>query len=182
MLPILRFNIRKRGAGIFTIDLVISIIIFLSAFLILLYYLNTHISSKTTYEIDKIAEQLLSEGIPKDWYNMSNANVTSIVSIGLLTKNKLDINKFVALLNLSYDNVKYILGVKSDFFFYFRNASSGIEIYNGTCGFGHTAIMPYNCSPLQAIQELNVSYIYRRDLIVAHPPHLIYLTLFTWGS
>jgi len=40
--------------------------------------------------------------------------------------------------------------------------------------------MPYNCSPTDAIISLNPARIARRDAIIAIPPNMAYLTIYTW--
>ncbi|MCD6589692.1 hypothetical protein J7K74_00700 [Candidatus Woesearchaeota archaeon] len=166
---------RLRGM-IYTIDMALSLTLFMAALIIALLFLYRHGISHdyTSTDADLLIETLLSQGIPENWSS------TTIISPGLLSSNgALSIEKFREIQNISYEDLKLLIGVRSEFFFYIHNSTSGIMI-NNTCGYGYTDIMPYNCSPIDAIISLNPSRIARRDAIIAIPPNMAYLTIYTW--
>ena len=162
--------------AIYTLDMTISLILFITVLLLALSYISRiHTTSDSTMmDADKIVSILDSEGTPPYW------NASLVVFPGLLTNNSLDKNKFLMITTIDYSKLKSLLGVTNDFFFYIHN-STGIKI-NNTCGYGAKELMPYNCSPLSKILIMEAKNIARRDITIAMPPQIVYLTVFVWES
>lgn len=115
---------------IISVDLIVSITIFVSVFTIALLVSNRAIDQlKTSYEISlmnkkiqRISDVLVrTSGLPEDW------NETNVISLGLAeSENILNYTKILRLKNMDDYKIKAILGLEGyNFFMNFTNITDG---------------------------------------------------------
>ncbi|MFP4567575.1 MAG: hypothetical protein ACLFN8_01395 [Candidatus Woesearchaeota archaeon] len=120
----------SKRAQSWIFEYIVSFLIFLGLLFIAINVLSST-SSKSYFEdvardADHISSLFLSEGMPDNWSN------SSVLSVGLMSDGRVDLNKMGEYDLLTYNNVKSLLGVSSEFLFYFEN-SSGMMLVDGLC-------------------------------------------------
>ncbi len=168
-----RYKMGKRKGAIITIDLFLSITLFIVAILLVFRYLNTLNPTMSDKDMDQLILAINSPGIPNDW------NTSNVILPGLIDDGKLNTSKWNSLITLNYSLAKSLIGINNDFFIYLHNSSSSIMI-NNTCGYGDPRVMAFNCSPLIGINGLNPSFIDHQDIVINMDSRLIYLSLYVW--
>lgn len=102
-------------------DLIIAVVIFSVGLIVFyVYSLNNPREAKETidilsYEAKILASSILSEGYPKDW------NAGNVVTIGILSENKINETKLERFYNLSttnYEKTKRLFNTKYDYYFF----------------------------------------------------------------
>ncbi len=158
----------KKGQ-VFTIDFLLALLIFIATIIMSLkLVLNT--ANDDDYQILQlearaISDNLMTEGLPTDW------NSTNVLLPGILTDKKLSISKLQSLKELGYNNVSGLLNARKNFYFYFANSSSILNIT--FCGFG---AINETCSP----PEINSKNIVRLDRIVLHEQKAVKMVMLVW--
>lgn len=114
-------------------EYIISFLIFLAALVIAISILNNS-GDNSKYnslkrDANHISGVLLTEGFPRDW------TFNDVQALGLLTEGEVDVFKLREAEEVSYSNMKSLLGVTNEFFFYFENISGILEL-NDVCYWG----------------------------------------------
>ena len=115
---------------IISVDLIVSITIFVSIFAIALLVSNRAIDQlKTSYEISLMSKRIQrisdvlvrTTGLPEDW------NETNVISVGLAeTENVLNYTKILRLKNMDDNKIRALLGLEEyNFFLNFTNITRG---------------------------------------------------------
>ena len=157
-----RFELLKvkpisKKAQVWYFDLTIALSIFLVTFVFAINFINSSYfndaqsSNRVIDEAQKLSNNLLHTGIPEDW---SNENV---VSLGITTNNRLDLNKLERLKNLTEDDYAFaqiLFGINSDFLVYFENKEGLLlnlteDSYVGKAGY----------TPQTAIDDLPAEFV-----------------------
>ncbi|RMD67315.1 hypothetical protein D6817_01900 [Candidatus Pacearchaeota archaeon] len=114
--------IKQKKAQVWSFDLIVASIIFLSV--ILFFYLLTINLQTDTFseqkklqrEANALADNLLSSGTPQNW------NETNVVKIGIADDGKLNKTKLLAFKNLAesdYTRTKSLLGISDNYYINF---------------------------------------------------------------
>ncbi|GIU69872.1 MAG: hypothetical protein KatS3mg002_1108 [Candidatus Woesearchaeota archaeon] len=140
----------SKKSQVWTIEFILSFIIFVAAMLLSVKSIFNVYTSEDFNEIQRetefLSQYLLSEGFPYDWNN------ETVIRIGLTTSKKLNSTKMIELYNMDYERVKYLFGIRSNFFIYFSNASGNIPLFylinnniteSEGCGYGHSSVTKY---------------------------------------
>ena len=122
---------RKNKAQAWGFDIIVASTLFLIGIVVFyIYAINNsgqseEIYNSLSYDGNAIADSLLSEGSPENW------NLGNIVSIGLMSNDKINNTKLEIFYNLSRDNYDAARAVFNTPNNYFVNFSVPI-IFNGT--------------------------------------------------
>ncbi len=114
----------KKGQT-FSTDAVVAVVMFIIA-VIMLYYLSGPATK------NKQSEKLQSEAEKLPATLSSQQNLTSVFIQG----SKVDEQKLREAMNLSYENLKSLLGVESDFCIYLEDENGNIVPMEGKVGVG----------------------------------------------
>lgn len=138
---------KSKKSQVWTIEFILSFLIFIAAIILSVKSVFNIYTNENLRDIQResefVSQYLLSGGFPSDWNN------DTVIRIGLTTDNRLNHTKLKNLYNLNYDNTKYLLGIRSNFFIYFSNATGNIPLFyiisdNLTevegCGYGHPSV------------------------------------------
>ena len=112
----------KRGQA-WAFDLVIASVIFVTGIvLFFIYSLNLSDQgeesiSKLTYQANSAANNLLSDGTPKDWVG-ANVEKIGLLSDGKINETKLE--RFYDLSEINYDKSRILLGVQNNYYIFFQ--------------------------------------------------------------
>ncbi|MFH1589634.1 MAG: hypothetical protein ABIB43_03660 [archaeon] len=125
-------------------DFIIGFMIFSIALILASRFLFNEASTNefdlVKADAETMSEYLMSEGIPGDWTN------ETLVRLGLLTNNRLNITKLGLFYNLSYDDSRKYLTTKYDFFVFFQKNETVQNISGNGCGYGHGAVTATGCT------------------------------------
>ncbi len=137
----------SKKSQVWTIEFIVSFLIFIAAIILSVKSVFNIYTNENLRDIQResefVSQYLLSEGFPSDWNN------DTIIRPGLTTSNRLNYTKLKNLYDLNYDKAKYSLGIRSNFFIYFSNATGNIPLFymiNDTltesegCGYGHPLV------------------------------------------
>ena len=118
--------VKKKRAQIWYFDLIMGLVVF-SAFLIIFFKTDVNTSQEETRAMEdmiteaKIAtSEILNSGVPKKW------DITNVSKIGILDNNEINKTKLQYLSALNYNTTKSMMGLRSDYYFYF--AKNGHKI------------------------------------------------------
>jgi hypothetical protein len=128
--------INKRGQNWY-IDFSISIVIFVIALIMVLNFLpntNKEKFENVMIESEMISDMLMSEGVPVDWDD------TDVLIPGILTDNKLDIEKLGNLYSMEYITAAEKFNAVNKFYIYFQNCTETcnvVDLVSGNTYFGN---------------------------------------------
>ena len=114
----------KKSGQVWSMDIVIAFIIFLSAIIILFVYSINYSGEvektydKLSYDGDIIMESLFLEGHPKDW------NFGNVINIGITSNNKINETKLERFYNLvqdDYPRTKILFNTNYDYYFFLQD-------------------------------------------------------------
>lgn len=166
--------IKTKKAQVSTIDFILGLGIMIFAF-ILAINLLVNIRSSSDFDLVKeealqLSDKIFSEGIPSNW------NTTSVISLGILSENQLNISKLSLIQTIPYNQTKRIMGLSYDYYFYFANESSILAL-NGVCGQGQGGVLTdINCTPTYPATD-NLIEIER---LIVYNQTLLRSTLVVW--
>ena len=122
-----------KKSQIWYIDLILAITIFTIMLIFSFKYLaETYIfeeNQNILSEGDKLSEKLMTPGIPENWTN------NYVISVGITTKNKLNLSKLYYFDNITiddYPSVKALFGLRSDFIVFFENRTGQVLNFTNT--------------------------------------------------
>ncbi|MBM3234415.1 hypothetical protein FJZ19_04970 [Candidatus Pacearchaeota archaeon] len=138
---------KNSKAQTWGIDLMIAAIIFSMGIIALFVYLQNYPGeapeniNALVYDGNIIADNLLSEGTPKDW------NSSNVVIMGILSDNKINetkIERFYNISILNYEFTKTLFNTRFDYFFFLTD---NISLSDGeTRGIGKVGTDPASIS------------------------------------
>jgi hypothetical protein len=148
----------KRGQA-WSIDLIIAVIIFSAGILIFfIYSINQAGEAKKVlnelgYQGDVILNNILSEGYPVDWNN------TNVVTIGIMTNNKINETKLERFYNYStsdYQKTRSKFNTRYDYYFTFSNMTTLNSSYIDGIGRVGTNVSNISSSSLIKITRFSI--------------------------
>jgi|FLOH01.1.fsa_nt_gi hypothetical protein len=152
-------------------DFIISFFIFaIGLILVSRFLFNAGVDNnfnEVRSESELLSEYLFSEGVPSDWDN------NSVVRIGLLTDDRLNITKLEMLYNMSYNESKYYLSTPFDYLIYFQQNGTILNISG--CGFGPVIL---NCN--QTIVSADHKDLAKISRFVVYNSSIIEMVLYVW--
>lgn len=115
----------KTEAQMWSLDIMSGLALFLVAIMVfLIYSINQPSQARDSFELLRydgkiIADNLLSEGYPKNW------NSSKAITIGLTTNNKVNQTKLEALYQMiyvenNYEKTKNLFNTQYDYYFFFN--------------------------------------------------------------
>jgi len=134
----------RKKTQIWYLDFIIGISIFTLMLIMAFRYTSLKLSDneaeqgRVWSDAQRLAESLLSEGVPKNW------TAEEVISIGILSETSVvDTIKVERLKNFTlenYDRTRFVLGLRSDYIIYFENINDEIlnitnQSYIGKPGF-----------------------------------------------
>lgn len=114
----------KKGQT-FSTDAIVAVVMFVIAVIMLYYLSGPATTNKQSAKLQSEAEKLPAT-------LSSQQNLTSVFIQG----SKIDEQKLREAINLSYDNLKSLLGVESDFCIYLEDENGNIVPMEGKVGIG----------------------------------------------
>ncbi len=114
----------KKSGQVWSMDIVIAFIIFLTAIIILFVYSINYSGEvektydKLIYDGDIIMENLFLEGYPNDW------NSGNVINIGIVSNNKINETKLERFYNFArddYPKTKYIFKTSYNYYFFLQD-------------------------------------------------------------
>lgn len=149
---------RSRKAQGWTIDYVVSFLIFTIALILAVKVLTNTFQNTDFDDIVRdsitISEHLLTEGYPSDW------NENDVIRIGLTSsKNRLDQGKVNNYLKLNYNVTKTRFGINRDYIFYFENNNNTIIGMGEECALGSDEVLETKVT----YKEMRPSAYYYKD-------------------
>jgi len=176
----------NRKSQSWTLEFILAMLIFVTATVASIRMINSIYSGDEFQRIitisESISESMLSTGYPEDWNN------NSVIRIGLLTEDKLNITKLEYLYNTEYHESKRLLNTKYNYFMYFSYNNQTISILeiNNTkvCGYGSQEIIrEYSNNTckisMNESQYKNIAKIVR---LVAYNHSIIQMTVYVWNK
>jgi len=151
-------KLNKRGQA-WSIDLIIAVIIFSAGILIFfIYSINQageakEVLSELGYQGDVILNNLLSEGYPQDW------NQTNVVTIGILSNNKINETKLERFYNYSisdYSATRSKFNTRYDYYFTFSDMTINSVPVDGIGMPGIVDVNNINSSSLIKITRFSI--------------------------
>ena len=179
---------KSKKSQIWTIEFIVSFLIFIAAIILSVksvfnIYTNENLRD-IQQESEFVSQYLLSEGFPTDWNN------DTVIRLGLITDNRINETKLQKLYLLEYEKAKYSLGIRSNFFLYFSNATGNIPLFhiinnsinesNG-CGYGHASVYKqYNNGCIISLESLKYSDMTKISRITNFNGSIVQLNLLIW--
>ncbi|MCD6464636.1 hypothetical protein J7L02_03900 [Candidatus Woesearchaeota archaeon] len=163
-----------RKSQISSLDLMISLlvvsIVLIFSFKQLFNVLQSNEFSKLSREAASISSYLLSEGYPKNWTN------ETVVRIGLLSNNRINVSKLNTFLSMDYNKTKLYLNAFHDYAVVFSNASSPLTSIG--CGKAPAYINP--CNITQSFQSLNLKNLVIVYRLAVFNHSIVKVTVYEW--
>ncbi|MBI2449633.1 hypothetical protein HYV49_05035 [Candidatus Pacearchaeota archaeon] len=138
-----------KKAQVWSLDIIVGVTIFIIAIIIFyIYTINLSDEAESSsddlnIDADFISSNILSEGSPRNW------NKTNVLIPGIVTDNKINETKLVALAQLSkdnYDKSRQLLGTKYDYFVFLENKDGLVYFGKNQCGIGSAKATEQNIS------------------------------------
>jgi hypothetical protein len=175
----------NRKSQSWTLEFILAMLIFVTATVASVRMITSIYSGDEFQRIiivsEAISENLLSTGYPEEWDN------NSVIRIGLLTDNILNITKLKALYDIDYQESKRLLNTKYNYFFYFSQNNNTISILeiNTTkiCGYGSQEISSQyaNNSCIIIMNESQYKNIAKTVRLLVYNHSIIHLTVYVWN-
>lgn len=138
---------KSKKSQVWTMEFIVSFLIFIAVIILSVKSVFNIYTNENLRDIQResefVSQYLLSEGFPLNWDN------DTVARPGLTTNNRLNYTKLHNLYDLDYNKAKYSLGIKSNFFLYFSNATGNIPLFfmitenlteSEGCGYGHPLV------------------------------------------
>lgn len=177
---------RNVKGQVWTIEFILSFLIFTAAIILSVKTVFNLYSNQDLRDIQResefVSQYLLSEGYPTDWDD------SSLIRAGLTTQGRLDISKLERFHSLDYSKAKNALGIRSDFYIYFSNASGNIALFSMVnqsltvpdgCGFGHANVVVDNQCQF-SLEGLRYHDLTKMTRITTFNGSIIELNLIIW--
>lgn len=162
----------NKKAQVWITDFIIGFIIFLIGVLLTSRFIFNAMTdddfSRIRVEAETTSEDFLSEGVPNNWTN------DTLVKIGLITNNRLNITKVSRLYNMSYPDTKFYLPSGLDYLLFFQKNLTVLNITK--CGYG--AINLTSCAV--DISGLEYDNLVRVTRFVIYNNSIIQMVLYVW--
>ncbi len=161
-------------AQAWTTDFIVGFLIFMIAMILITKLIfNTFLddSFEVVYsEGQELSELLMTSGFPRNWTN------SSVFTPGIVDSSRLNLTKLDEFRKISYDRSKGLLGIKSDYFYFFTKNDSILNI-SGELGQGHPAASITNNS-------VNITETYKNlikiERFVVHDATIVSMILYVW--
>ncbi len=165
----------NKQAQIWITDFIIGFLIFSLGAIMSVKFIFFMMSEDNFAEVQNeaqvISEFLMSEGVPNDWTN------ETIVRLGLTTDNVLDLTKLNQFYNMNYSLSRDYLSTKFDYFVFFENNGTVINITN--CGYGHPDVQTTNCAI--NISDLSYDDFVHVTRLVPYNNSIIEMVVYLWA-
>lgn len=165
---------RKKGQMLFP-DFLLGLTIFLIVMAIsgkLIVDMTADNKFEQAYKENlQVSESLLTTGMPTNWTK------DNIIIPGIVNDQRLNITKLEEFEKLDYELSKTLLNTKSEFLFYFKNATEIINISN--CSYGYNINYTAGCQP--NIQNIDMENLVHTDRYIIHNGEIISMRILTWN-
>lgn len=162
----------NNKAQVWITDFIVGFIIFLIGIILASRFIfNSMIDDdfeKIRLEAESTSQDLLSEGLPKDWTN------DTLVKIGLTTNNRLNIAKVSRFYNMNYEDTKFYFGSGLDYLLYFQKNNTILNIT--TCGFGKINLTDCNVN----LSGLEYDDLVKTVRLVIYNNTIVEMVLYLW--